>query len=68
MLTNQYELERMAREVPAERLRKAENERLALAMSGVAETPQMIGAEPVSTSRRPLLNPVASWVLQLIRQ
>ena len=68
MFTHQYELARMAPEIVSERVRKAENDRIAFAMSHVAETHQVVGSKPVSTSRRPLLNPLASWVLQLIRQ
>ena len=68
MFTHQYELARMAPEIVNERIRQAEKDRIAFATNHVGETRQMVGSEPVSTSKRPLLNPVASWVLQLIRQ
>lgn len=68
MFTHQYELERMSREIPNERIRNANNERLLRALSKVTETRQPSEQQALSTSRRPLLNPLVSWVLQLIRQ
>lgn len=67
MLTNHYELERIARDVHNERLREADNERLVLAIGDAAKTRRRDGQKRVSTSKRLLANPIASWVLQIVR-
>lgn len=68
MLSNIYDLERMAQHLPNERVTAAENERQArFARQVISASRDHEGRQPATSNESPLVGILASRILQLLR-